>query len=105
MPHTWVPLLKGPPDTCFSMVLFEISPVIPTDTLWFAMLFLIGILGLIAQVCSLMLLSQMILTPYDSEDAFGYGFAAGDSFPRNTCDLYLRTSVYTTVLFKVSELF
>ena len=38
-----------------------------------------------------------ILTPYDSEDAFGHGFAAGDSFPRNACDLYLCTSVYTSL--------
>lgn len=69
------------------------------------MLFLIGILGLIAQVCSLMPLSQIILTAYNSEDAFGYGSAAGDSFPRNTCDLRLRTSVYTVTHFKESELF
>jgi hypothetical protein len=58
MPLTWIPLLKGPPDIRFSMVIFKIPPVIPTDTLWFAMLFLIGILGLIAQVCSLVLLCR-----------------------------------------------
>ena len=62
MSLTWIPLLKRPPNIRFSMVVFKISPVIPTDTLWFAMLFLIGILGLIAQVCSLVLLFSMILT-------------------------------------------
>ena len=63
MPLTWIPLPEGPSDIRFSMVIFKIYPVIPMDTLWFAMLFLIGILGLIAQVCSLTLLLQMIL-PY-----------------------------------------
>jgi hypothetical protein len=38
-----------------SMISFQISPVIPTDTLWFAMLFLVGMLGLTGQVCSLVL--------------------------------------------------
>jgi hypothetical protein len=37
------------------MISFQISPVIPTDTLWFAMLFLVGMLGLTGQVCSLVL--------------------------------------------------
>ena len=82
------------------MVIFRISPVIPKDPLWFSMLFLIGIHGLIAQVCSFVPLSQMILTAYNSEDAFGYGTATGDRFPRNTCDLHLRTSVYTVTHFE-----
>ena len=32
------------------MILFKISPVIPTDTLWLVMLLLIGIFGLMSQV-------------------------------------------------------
>lgn len=50
--YAWAPLLaEGTSlDTHPSMVLFKITPVIPTNFLWFAMLLLIGILGLISQV-------------------------------------------------------
>jgi hypothetical protein len=37
-----------------SMIIFKIAPVIPNDLVWFAMLVLIGVLGLIGQVCTSM---------------------------------------------------
>ena len=46
---------RNPLDIHFSMVIFKISPVIPTHVVWLAMLLLIGILGLISQVCSSLL--------------------------------------------------
>ncbi len=33
------------------MILFKVPLVIPTHVLWLAMLFVVGILGLIGQVC------------------------------------------------------
>lgn len=49
----WTPLLsKEPLDIHSSMIIFKISPVIPTHALWLAMLLLIGIFGLISQVRS-----------------------------------------------------
>ena len=47
------PLLPNEPlDTYSSMIIFKISPVIPTHARWLAMLLLIGIFGLTSQVCS-----------------------------------------------------
>jgi hypothetical protein len=46
------------PDARSSMVIFETSPVIPTDTLWFVLLLLIGVLGFMGQVSSSVLSSS-----------------------------------------------
>jgi hypothetical protein len=49
----WTPLLwKELLDIHSSMIIFKISPVIPTHALWLAMLLLIGIFGLTSQVRS-----------------------------------------------------
>ncbi len=42
---------KGPLNAYFRMILFKVPLVIPTHVLWLAMLFVVGILGLIGQVC------------------------------------------------------
>ena len=56
MPIVRTPLLSEETldtlDTHFSMLLFKIPPVIPTQASWLAMLIFISILGLITQVCS-----------------------------------------------------
>ncbi len=42
----------GPLGTPSSMIVFKVHPVVPTRALWLFMMFLIGLFGLIAQVCS-----------------------------------------------------
>lgn len=45
------PFPEGTFEPYCRMILFKVPPVIPTQVLWLVMLFAVGILGLIGQVC------------------------------------------------------
>lgn len=86
------PILASAPHSgiCPSMIIFKIPPVIPTRGLWLVM-FLIGIFGLIAQVCPL-ILSSLSLSDrgiLNWEDTSGHGVPTGDSFSWYPCHVYL----------------
>ena len=51
-PPQLISFLKAPLIAHPSMKIFTIAPVIPTRVLWLVMMFFVGVLGLIAQVCS-----------------------------------------------------
>ncbi|SRR6266702_1208439 len=78
------------------MILFKIPPVIPTRILWLTMLFLIGVLGLTAQVShSVELLSSphsLTVLFSTHEDPFDDGTSTRNSRPRYSCGLYLGMS-------------
>ncbi|SRR6266702_514399 len=78
------------------MILFKIPPVIPTRILWLTMLFLIGVLGLIAQVSHPV---QLLSSPHSltvlfstHEDPFDDGTSMRNSRPRYSRGLYLGIS-------------
>jgi hypothetical protein len=48
----WLRFSDGSLGTHSSMIVFKVHPVVPTRALWLFMMFLIGLFGLIAQVCS-----------------------------------------------------
>ena len=64
---------EEPLNTYFRMVLFKVPLVIPTHVLWLAMVFVVGILGLIGQVCHPTGPLTTLSDPNTYEDTFDDG--------------------------------
>jgi hypothetical protein len=75
------------------MIAFNIRPVIPTRPLWVVMMFLIGIFGMIAQVCVLFRIQYSIsILKSPRKDAVGYGLSEGDGITWKPRYVYLGVS-------------
>ena len=78
------------------MIAFNVRPVIPSRPLWVVMMFLIGIFGMIAQVCyasgSNPFNPGHCILKLPQKDAVGHGFSEGDGITWKPRYVYLGVS-------------